>query len=190
MKSIVFTAIIIVFTFNQSRAQEILTKVDGGASWQNINQTLISARVELNFDHTANHTSFTKIRFDNEVFDAGGNNYDNSSGSIFYEAPDDGFYRIDYSLGIIFDGPNMGDQLHLNLVKDPFVASNPIEILARNVVTGVTSSTDPNFQLTGSIIISAAQGDRLWLEANRTGSTNGDIKVASGTHSHLTFTKL
>ena len=84
----------------------------------------------------------------------------------------------------------MGDQLHLNLIKDPFVASNPIEILARNVVTGVTSSTDHTFQLTGSIIISAAQGDRLWLEANRTGSTNGDIKVASGTHSHLTFTKL
>lgn len=173
----------------QVKAQEVLTKVGGGASWQNINQALIGARVELSthFD-VAQGVAFQQVPFDNEVYDQG-NNYDNTTGgSEYFEAPSAGFYRIDYSLGIIFNGSNMGNRLDLIIQKDPFSGAQNAT-LARNVATGIVSSTDPSFQMSGSLIISAAQGDRFWLEANRTGS-NGTISIANSTNSHLTFTKL
>ena len=188
---IILTALSIICILiipQQTFAQEVLTKVAGGASWQNLNQSLIGAQVELTNNFTVTQAvAFQKIPFDNEIYDQGGN-YDDGTGNEFFEAPSDGFYRVDYSLAITFDGSNMGSQFLLNFIKDPVSGGQNIT-LARNVATGVVSLTSPSVQVTGSNIFHAADGDQFFLEANRTGS-NGTISVANSTNSHLTFTKL
>jgi len=137
----------------QVKAQEVLTKVDGGASWQNINQALIGARVELSTNfNVAQAVTFQQVPFDNEIYDQG-NNYDNTTGgSEYFEAPSDGFYRIDYSLGIIFNGTGAGNRVNLNIVKDPASGAQNAT-LARSVATGIIVQQTLLFKCLGHLFL-------------------------------------
>ena len=95
-------------------------------------------------------------------------------------------------IGIIFDGVSTtspGTQVFMSVVKDPF-SGGANAVVARNAVScSELNSTFPIHYINGTHILHASEGDRFWLEANRTGLT-GTVQVANSTFSHFAFSAL
>ena len=188
MKTIIklFILSFFIFNLNNAYAQEVLTKVEGGASWLGF----IGASVDLT-NHATLGVATSKIEFDHETSDAN-DIYNNNTGNYFFEAPRTGYYRLEYSLGIIFDGVSTtspGTQVFMSVVKDPF-SGGANAVVARNAVScSELNSTFPIHYINGTHILHAFEGDRFWLEANRTGLT-GTVQVANSTFSHFAFSAL
>ena len=91
--------ILSVFCNFQSRAQEVLTKTNGGASWET--PTVLVVRAVKTSTQTIASSTTTDVTYDVEAFDLG-NHFDPSSGVLTTDEA--GYYLI--SASIVWDGSN------------------------------------------------------------------------------------